>query len=116
MIDYSFHKWIPFNNEYFELLVKVDNPLLSRIFIGNETSEFVQGIIDGINRVKNKEEEEFFYRNDAGFLADVDIHEEGVFIFDEFSEDPTKEQFIIPTDEFLELLESFKNFLVENGR
>lgn len=118
-MEYSFKKWQPFDDEpYIQFGIIVNNPFeyLSYLPTGYQDSTKVQILIDGIYRVKNGEEEDFYFRNEAGFLADMDVDEPGVYIFDEFSEDPTKELFIIPFDEMIKLLEDYKAFLIENGK
>ncbi len=118
MLKYKFYKSIPFQDDFIVLGVIVEPPhvFMSQIFEGNETSSKIQDIINGVKRVKNKEDDDFFFRNESGFLADMDTEEEGVFIFDEFSEDPTKELLVVSFDEMLKLLEDYKKFLIENKR
>ncbi|MCB0516260.1 MAG: hypothetical protein R2798_11885 [Chitinophagales bacterium] len=118
MLKYNFNKWQPFS-DYREILqVSVEEPysFLGDFSIGYQNSAKIQLVIDGITRVMNNEEEDFFFRNDAGFFAEIDTSEPNVYIFDEFSEDPTKELFTVPYQEMLQLLEDFKAFLIENGR
>jgi hypothetical protein len=107
MIKYKIYKIENHNR------INVETPyeFLGDIFMGNETPTYIQKMINGIRRVKNKEEEDFYFRNEAGFFADMDTEDDGVYIFDEFSKDPTKELFIIPFDEMIKLLEDFKEFL-----
>ena len=112
MIKYKFYKSKPSDREYYLLSVEKPYDYLGYFTIGHSwNSDEIQKLIDGIKKVKNKEEDDFFFRTQSGFLADMDTEDDGVYIFDEFSKDPTKELFIIPFDDVIKLLEDFKEFI-----
>jgi hypothetical protein len=100
-------------------LVKVEQPydFLSMIFEGNERSEDIQKIIDGINEVKSGAKESYYFGNDNGFTAvatSVNFNneeKEGVRIYDAFGQSSDKEFFIVSFTELLNILQDFKEFI-----
>ena len=111
-IKYKIYK----SEDNFRISVEKPYDFLGYFTIGkNWNINEIEKLINGIKKCKNKEDDDFFFRTQSGFLADMDTEDDGVYIFDEFSKDPTKELFIIPFDEMIKLLEDFKGFLEQNN-
>ena len=129
-LQYKFYKWDAFKNANIDYKVKVEEPFhyLSLIFEGNETSEYLTSIIEGVERViKGETEEGYSIENQSGFIGhaftpdgtEEDYPKGGFQVFDLFTLDEngdTKELFIISLEDILKLLKEFKEFLIENGR
>ncbi|WP_404984348.1 hypothetical protein ACI513_12160 [Chryseobacterium sp. M5] len=123
MVKYKCYKWKPFDKEF--LLMKFDKPysFLSRIFEGNETSDYIIAIIEGVKKTKNLQLDDYGFGNQSGFQAialkpdpaDPTLPNGGVDIYDMHGNDENA-ILTISLDEMLEILESFKKFLTENRK
>jgi len=123
MVKYKCYKWKPFDKEY--LLMKFDKPysFLSRIFEGNETSNYITEIIEGVKKAKSSQLDDYGFGNQSGFQAialrpdptDSTLPNGGVDIYDMHGKDENA-ILTISLDEMLEILENFKDFLIENGK
>lgn len=124
MIKYKFITWKAFEDSKVSLYVSVEKPyeFLGDIFMGNESSNEIQELIDNVTKVKNAEEEMYSFGNQSGFdavahqpdSADTEIPNGCVDIYDAFGgEDPV---LTITLEEMLQLLIDFKSYLVKNNR
>lgn len=123
MIKYKFYNTSTKHNSTYNL-IKVEEPydFMSQMFEGNESSEDIARIINGIQKVKSGKQEDYSFGNQGGFDAyvlkadptDLKHPEGGVAIIDFFG--PEELLYVIPFQEMLKILEEFKAFLIENGR
>jgi len=121
MIEYKFYKWKPFDIESYKVKVEKPHEHLSMIFQGNETSTYIQEVLDNVNKVKSGELEDSSIEVQNGFTAylfapntDPEFTNGGVEIFDSFG--PEESLFTITLEELIKLLEDFIVFLKENGK
>ncbi|MFK7747268.1 MAG: hypothetical protein AB8B65_02645 [Kordia sp.] len=130
MIKYEIYKNKPLNDEFisFGVLVKRPYDYLSMIFEGQETSDYVQTLIEGIQSVIDGDPDaSYSIENQQGFIGyafsadptEEEYPEGGFQVFDFFTLDEqgdTKLMFVITLEEILKLLQDYKTFLVENKR
>ncbi len=118
MLNYSFYK-IDSN-----LRAKFDsnNIFMSNVFTGNETSLYIQTLIDNTENVKKSNIDSYYFANDFGFEAEIlkpdssniSFPNGSVNIYDTFGGD--EPVLIISLDDILQLLSDFKRYLLENNR
>ncbi|MBC8756928.1 hypothetical protein H2O64_19810 [Kordia sp. YSTF-M3] len=128
MLEYKFYKWTPSTKEYLKVRLEEPYDYLSMIFEGNETSNQIQNHIENIIKVINgNPTTSYSIENQSGFIgyafaadpSETEYPEGGFQVFDFFTLDEkgdTKELFIIPLEEILNLLSGFKSFLKQNKK
>jgi len=124
-MKYKFVKEDVLNTGRPDFLVIVDKPyhLLSFMIEGDESIEEIEEMIENLQKVQNDEQEEYWFGNQTGFLGvaimtdknDPENWPKGVYVFDQFDENPITHKFRVDIEEVIKLLEDFKKFVEENS-